>query len=97
MISYKNSRIELKNSKLKISNEIINSANCLNRVLASNNFSKTNNPAADNAAFDGYAINSKDTKNLNKKNQNYSKLQAQLLLAINLLIKKQKNLTLLKL
>ena len=74
MISYKNSRIELKNSKLKISNEIINSTNCLNRVLASNIFSKTNNPAADNAAFDGYAVNSKDTKNLNKKKSKLFKI-----------------------
>ncbi len=74
MISYKNSRIKLKNSKLKISNEIINSTNCLNRVLASNIFSKTNNPAADNAAFDGYAVNSKDTKNLNKKKSKLFKI-----------------------
>ena len=52
---------------------IINSKNCLNRVSAKNIFSKVNNPATDNAAFDGFAINSKDTKNLNKKKKNYLK------------------------
>ena len=36
-------------------------------MTANNIFSKVNNPAADNAAFDGYVINSKDTKNVNKK------------------------------
>ena len=68
MISYKKSRYKLKRSKILIKDEIINSSNCLNRVSASNIFSKSNNPAADNAAFDGFAINSKDTQNLNKKN-----------------------------
>ena len=67
MISYKNSINILKKSRLKIGNEIINSSNCLNRVTATNIFSKVSNPAADNAAFDGFAINSKDTKYLNKK------------------------------
>jgi len=67
MISYKQSRNKLKRSKIIIKDEIIKSSNCLNRVSASNIFSKSNNPAADNAAFDGFAINSKDTKNLNKE------------------------------
>ena len=67
MISYKQSKNKLKNSKILIKDEIIKSSNCLNRVSASNIFSKSNNPAADNAAFDGFAINSKDTKNLTKK------------------------------
>ena len=67
MISYKQSRNKLKRSKILIKDEIIKSSNCLNRVSASNIFSKSNNPAADNAAFDGFAINSKDTKNLNKE------------------------------
>ena len=67
MISYKKSRNILKKSKIKIDDEIIKINNCINRVTANNIFSKVNNPAADNAAFDGYVINSKDTKNLNKK------------------------------
>ena len=66
MISYKQSK-NIKNSKIIIQNEIIKSNNCLNRVAAKNIFSKANNPSGDNAAFDGYAINSKDTNNLNKK------------------------------
>jgi len=74
MISYKNSINILKKSRLKISNEIINSSNCLNRVTATNIFSKVSNPAADNAAFDGFAINSKDTKYLNKKKNKLFKI-----------------------
>ena len=63
MISYKNSRRILKKSKIKIDNEILDVDNCINRVSADNIFSKVNNPAADNAAFDGYVNKSKDTKN----------------------------------
>ena len=71
MINYKNSINKLKKSKIIIGEEIINSTKCINRVSASNIFSKVNNPAADNAAFDGFAINSKDTIYLNKKKLNY--------------------------
>ena len=67
MISYNQSRKILKNSKIIIKNEIVKSSNCINRVAAENILSKTNNPLEDNAAFDGFAINSKDTKNLKKK------------------------------
>ena len=74
MISYKYSRKILKNSKIKIKNETIRSTDCLNRVSAANVLSGTNNPAGDNAAFDGYAINSKDTKNLSKKNNKLFKI-----------------------
>ena len=70
MISYKNSIKILKKSKIKINDEIIKINSCINRVTANNIFSKVNNPAADNAAFDGYVINSKDTRNLNKKKKN---------------------------
>ena len=66
MISYKSSLNKLKKSKLKISDQIINTSDCLNRVSASNIYCKVLNPSEDNAAFDGFAINSKDTKNLNK-------------------------------
>ena len=68
MISYKNSIKIIKKSKIKIHNEILNVNNCINRVSATDIFSKVNNPIADNAAFDGYVIKSKDTKNLNKRN-----------------------------
>ena len=66
MISYQNSRRILNNGKIKIKNESILSINSLNRVSASNIYAKFNYPSGDNAAFDGYAINSNDTKNLNK-------------------------------
>jgi molybdopterin molybdotransferase len=74
MISYNQSINILKKSKIVIRDEIIKSTNCLNRVSASNIFSKSNNPSADNAAFDGFAINSKDTKNLNKKKSKLFKI-----------------------
>ena len=67
MISYKQSKRILKNSKIRIKDEIIRTNNCLNRISSENIKSNANNPLGDNAAFDGYAINSKDTKNLNKK------------------------------
>ena len=74
MISYKNSRNILKKSKIKIDDEIIKINSCINRVTANNIFSKANNPAADNAAFDGFVINSKDTRNLNKKKKRLFKI-----------------------
>jgi len=67
MISYKRAKKILKSSKIIIQNELVKSSNCLNRVVAQDILSKSNNPAGDNAAFDGYAISSKDTNKLNKK------------------------------
>ena len=67
MISYLRSQQILKKAPIKIGDEIINSENSLNRVLSLNIFSKHNYPAANNAAFDGFAVNSGDTKFLNKK------------------------------
>ena len=66
MISYKRSQQILKKAPIKIGDEIINCENALNRVLSLNIFSNYNYPAANNAAFDGFAVNSKDTKFLNK-------------------------------
>jgi len=74
MISYKQSRNKLKRSKILIKDEFIKSTNSLNRVSASNILSLANHPAADNAAFDGFAINSKDTKKLNKKKRKLFKI-----------------------
>ena len=74
MISYKNSISILKKARLKIGDEIINCSNCLNRISARNIYSKVNNPAADNAAFDGFAINSEDTKNINTKKEKLFKI-----------------------
>ena len=74
MISYKKSINILKQSKIIIKDEIIKSADCLNRISATNILCKSNNPLGDNAAFDGYAINSKNTKNLNKKKDKLFKI-----------------------
>ena len=66
MISYQNSKRILKKGIIKIKSESILSINSLNRVASSNIYSKFNYPSGDNAAFDGYAIKSSDTKNINK-------------------------------
>ena len=67
MINYKQAKKILKSSKIIIQNETIKSSDSLNRVAGENILSKSNNPAANNAAFDGYAIYSKNTNNLSKK------------------------------
>ena len=67
MISYKKSKKILKDSKILIKDEIVKTSISLNRVAAISIKSKVFNPAGDNAAFDGYVINSNDTKNLSKK------------------------------
>ena len=68
MINYKAAKKILIKSKIKIKNETINSLKSLNRVCAKDVYSPVNYPAGNNTAFDGYAINSKDTASLNKKN-----------------------------
>ena len=67
MISYEKSKTILKKAKIKIKEETIKSVNSLNRVVSNNIYSNINYPAGNNAAFDGYAINSKDTNGLKKK------------------------------
>ena len=68
MINYQQAKNILKKAKVKIQDEEISIKNSLNRVVSKDIISPSNNPLGDNAAFDGFAINSKDTKNLNKKN-----------------------------
>tara|TARA_B110000438_G_C15808846_1_gene648676 strand:+ start:663 stop:1913 length:1251 start_codon:yes stop_codon:yes gene_type:complete len=65
-MNYKNARKILIRSKIKIKDEIIDSSKSLNRICATNLYSTVNYPAGNNAAFDGYAINSKETNRLNK-------------------------------
>ena len=67
MISYEQSKKILKKAKIKVKDESVISVNSLNRVTSSNVYSDINYPADDNAAFDGFAINSNDTKKINKK------------------------------
>ena len=68
MKSYSQALKILKKSKISFNDDYIKTSMCLNRVCAINIFSKTYLPAANNSAFDGYAINSKDTKKLSSKN-----------------------------
>ena len=77
MISYEKSKIILKKAKIKIKDETIKSINSLNRVVSINVYSNINYPAGNNAAFDGYAINSKDTNRLKKNFQKNLKLLGQ--------------------
>ncbi len=67
MKSYSKALKILKQSKIILNDEKIKSSNCLNRVSSVNVYSKTNYPSANNSAFDGYAINFKDTKKLYSK------------------------------
>ena len=68
MIDYKKAKNILKKAKIKIQDEEILIKNSLNRILAKDVVSPSDHPLGDNAAFDGFAINSNDTKYINKKN-----------------------------
>ena len=68
MIDYKKAQKILIKSKINIKNEIILAKNSINRVSANNIHSPTNYPAGNNTAFDGYAINSKETSRASSKN-----------------------------
>ena len=66
MIHYKKALLELKKNKIKTYSEKVSAEDSINRISAVNLNSPNNYPAADNTAFDGFAINSKETKNLSK-------------------------------
>ena len=74
MISYKEAKKILIKSNIKIKKETIDSLKSLNRVCAKDVYSSVNYPAGNNTAFDGYAINSRDTASLNKKNSKKFKI-----------------------
>ena len=74
MISYDQSRKILKKAKIKIKDETILSENSLNRVISDNIYSKINYPAGDNAAFDGFAVKSKDTNGIKKNSPKQFKI-----------------------
>ena len=67
MISYKVAKKILLKSNIKIKKETIDSLKSLKRVCAKDIYSPVNYPAGNNTAFDGYAVNSKDTIYLNQK------------------------------
>ncbi len=74
MINYQQAKNILRKAKIKIEEEEILIKNSLNRVLAKDIISPSDYPLEDNAAFDGFAINSNDTKNINKKNPKHFKI-----------------------
>jgi molybdopterin molybdotransferase len=74
MISYKKAKKILIKSKIKIKDELVDSSKSLNRINAINIYSSVNYPAGTNSAFDGFAINSKETNNLTKKNSKKFKI-----------------------
>jgi molybdopterin molybdotransferase len=76
MINYKKAKKILIKSKIKIQDEIIKSSKALNRINTLDIYSTVNYPTGTNAAFDGFAINSKETMKLNKRNsQNFKILK----------------------
>ncbi len=74
MIDYRKAKGILKKAKIKIQNEDVLVKNSLNRVAAKDIISPSNHPLSDNAAFDGFVINSDDTKNINKNNLQHFKI-----------------------
>ena len=76
MINYKEAKKILINAKIKIKDELIDSSSSISRINVLDIYSTVNYPAGTNAAFDGFAINSKDTNKLNKNNsQNFKILR----------------------
>ena len=88
MINYKEAKKILIKSKIKIKDEIINSSKSLNRINTLDIYSTVNYPAGTNAAFDGFAINSKDTSRLNKNNSQNFKILKTISAGDNPLLKK---------
>ena len=68
MNSYKSALVQLKRNKILIKDEMVSIKESLNRVSTLDIVSPVNYPACDNTAFDGYAVNSKETKSLSGKN-----------------------------
>ena len=76
MINYKKAKKILMKSKIRIKEELIDSSKSLNRINVFDVYCDVNYPAGTNAAFDGFAINSKDTIKINKNNpQNFKILK----------------------
>ena len=74
MINYLQAKKILKNAKIKIRDEEIFINDSLNRVVSKDILSTSDYPLSDNAAFDGFAINSNDTKVVNKKNMKHFRI-----------------------
>ena len=78
MISYKEAIKKLNKSYLLIKSETVFSKNSLYRICSENIYSKFNYPAANNTAYDGFALNSKETRNVD----NSKKIQLKILKTI---------------
>ena len=68
MNTYKFALKYLIKNKITIKDEKISINQSLNRISSSDIISSVNYPSSDNTAFDGYAINSKETNFLNIRN-----------------------------
>ena len=90
MINYQQAKNILKKAKIKIQDENTLIKNSFNRVVAKDIISPSNHPLGNNAAFDGFAINSNDTKNINKNNIKYFKIIGSIAAGTKPLIKKIK-------
>ena len=73
MINYKRAKKIFLKSKISIKEEFVDSHNSLNRVCSKNIYSEVNYPTGNNAAFDGFAVRSEETSNLNKNDVNIIK------------------------
>ncbi len=67
MNSYTAAISKLNNHTLKIGSEIVSIKDALNRISSKEVIAKSDYPADDNTAFDGFAVNSKETKNTFQK------------------------------
>ena len=67
MNSYKAAINKLNNNPLKIGDEFVSIKDALNRISSKEVVAQSEYPADDNTAFDGFAVNSKETKNKAQK------------------------------
>jgi len=67
MINYQKAIKIINKVSLNLPNEKISISDSLNRVCAKNILSPSTNPLANNTAFDGFAVLTKETKGLSKK------------------------------
>ena len=67
MNSYKAAINKLNNNPLKIGDELVSIKDALNRISSKEVVAQSDYPADDNTAFDGFAVNSKETKNKAQK------------------------------
>ena len=74
MINYKEAKNILIKAKIKIKDELIDSSKSLKRINTLDIYSSVNYPAGTNAAFDGFAINSKETNKIDKKKKKKFKI-----------------------